>query len=159
MSNTPRKIKRHEQAAVAALWHDAWHETQAPFVPNALISLRTKPDFLRRLIAMGDLARVIGPANAPLGFCATKNDELNQLFVSPQARGTGAAAALVKDAEDRLRAAGTTTAHLDCLKENTAAIRFYEKMGWTAQGVQPATLDTSAGPFALDCIVFTKTLT
>ena len=155
----PRKIDPSEQFAVATLWHDAWHETQAPFVPAELAAQRDQPDFLRRLVAMGDLARVIGPIGAPTGFCAILDDELDQLFISPQARGTGAGAILVKDAEDRLRASGINQAQLDCLKENTDAIRFYEKMGWTSQGLQPIALGTSTNAVIVDCIVFAKILT
>jgi GNAT superfamily N-acetyltransferase len=154
----PRPIAASEHGAVAQLWHDAWHETQAPFVPAGLTRLRTLPDFNKRLIEMGDLGRTIGPKGAPIGFCAIKDDELYQLFVSPEARGTGAAAALLKDGEDRLHHAGITQAKLDCLKENAVAIRFYEKMGWAAQGVQPAKLDTSTGPFVIDCAIFSKRL-
>ncbi len=158
MKDTPRPIATSEYMLVAKLWYDAWHETQAPYVPDALIALRTKPDFLRRLQDMGDRACTIGPTNAPFGFCAIKDDALDQLFLHPRARGTGAATALITDAEMRLRNAGVTKASLDCLKENTPALRFYSKMGWTSEGVQSVVLDTSAGPFDLDCVVMTKKL-
>ncbi len=143
---------------VARLWHNAWHETQAPHVPASLIALRSGPDFLRRLEDMGEHARTIGSPDAPLGLCAIDGNHMDQLFVAPTARGTEAAALLLADAEDRLRAAGTITAHLDCLEENAPAIRFYEKMGWTSQGVQPVNLQTSAGPFRINCVVFAKRL-
>lgn len=158
MPHLPRLIAPSELPAVAQLRHDAWHETHAPYVPAELIALRTAPDFLRRLNDMGDGARTIGAPNAPLGFCAIDGDQMDQLFLAPAARGTGAAARLLTDAEDRLRAAGCTVAHLDCLKENAPAIRFYEKAGWTAEGVQQVDLNTSAGPFRIDCLVFSKRL-
>lgn len=158
MTDQPRPIATSEYALVAELWHDAWHETQAPFVPDALIKLRTRPDFLRRLKEMDDRARTIGPVGAPVGLCAIKDDELDQLFVHPDARGTGIAAALITDAETRLRDAGITKAVLDCLQENTPALRFYTKMGWSSEGVQTVELDTSAGPFQIDCVVMSKTI-
>jgi GNAT superfamily N-acetyltransferase len=155
---TPRPLTPDDYGPVAQLWYDGWHETQAPFVPKALVALRTQTDFHKRLVAMGDLARTIGPVDAPLGLCAIKDAEMYQLFLSPDARGTGAATALLVDAENRLRMSGVIRAHLDCLEDNTRAIRFYQKMGWTAQGVQSSALDTSAGPFMLDCMLFTKAL-
>src|SRR5436309_12443804 len=45
------------------------------------------------------------PVRAPLGFCAFKDDGLNQFFVSADSHGSGVAAALIADAErcrDRL---------------------------------------------------------
>lgn len=156
---TPRPLAPQDIAPLAQLWHAGWHETQAPHVPNALINLRTLASFTERLIAMEDRARCIGPLGSPLGICAIKPNELNQLFVSPNARGTGAAAALLADAEQRLGAQGTTSAFLDCLPENEPAIRFYSKCGWIASGIEIAHLDTSAGLFELPCLIFRKDLT
>jgi hypothetical protein len=40
---------------------------------------------------------VIGPIGAPLGFCMLKDDELYQLYVAAEARGVGAAAAVINE--------------------------------------------------------------
>ena len=59
-----------------------------------------------------------------------KEDELHQIFVAAAARGTGAAAALIADAEERIADDGFKTAWLACAIGNDRAARFYEKQGW-----------------------------
>ncbi len=65
---------------------------------------------------------------------AAEIDHLVQLYVSAQARGTGAAAALMADAEARLAEAGVEIAWLACAIGNERAARFYEKCGWRRAG-------------------------
>ena len=142
----------------AHLWHAAWHETQAPFVPATLIAQRSLESFKTRLAQMGERLRIAGPVGAPIGLCSIKPRELHQLFVAPAARGKGVATELLADAEQRLLAQGDTSAFLDCLFENDAAIRFYSRNGWVKHGVQTAQLDTLDGPFELPCLIFRKEL-
>ena len=158
----PRILQLEDITPTAHLWYDIWHETQAPYVPDALIKRRTFEEFegrVRAMVVNGDTLRVIGPIGGPLGLCAIKPTEMYQLFVAPQGRGTGAAAALLADAEARLIAGGCTRAHLDCLDENEPAQRFYTRQGWVPTGVQITTLDTAEGPFDLPCMIFEKELT
>ena len=105
---------------------------------------------------MGERLRIAGPIGASIGLCSIKPRELHQLFVAPAARRTGVAAALLADAEQRLLAQGNTSAFLDCLIENDAAIRFYSQNGWVKHGVQTAQLDTLDGPFEMPCLIFRK---
>ena len=65
--------------------------------------------------------RVVGPVGAPVGLSVVKGDELYQLFVSAQSRGTGVAAALIADAQARLSARGVETAWLTCAIGNDRA--------------------------------------
>src|SRR6187402_2859403 len=88
------------------LWHDAWHGSHAHLAPPELVRLRTLSSFRDRLEAMLSEVCVAGPAGAPLGLCALRGDELYQLFVSPEAHGSGVAAALINDAEARFAARG-----------------------------------------------------
>jgi GNAT superfamily N-acetyltransferase len=143
---------------LARLWHDAWHETHAPLSPAELTRLRTLDNFRERLQAILPEIRVAGPVGAPSGFCALKDDELHQLFVSLQARGSGAAVALIADAERRLIERGVATAWLACAVGNVRAARFYEKSGWhfAATVINPA--ETSAGPFPLEVWRYEKRL-
>ena len=84
------------------LWHDGWHQTHASLVPQELTRLRTSESFRERLQAALPNVHVTGPLGAPIGFYVLKGDELSQLFVSPEAHGSGVAAALIADAEARL---------------------------------------------------------
>jgi hypothetical protein len=74
---------------LARLWCDGWHETHAPLSPLEQIRLRTLASFRDRLQAALPNVYVVGPVGAPLGFCALKGEELYQLFVSPEAHGSG----------------------------------------------------------------------
>jgi GNAT superfamily N-acetyltransferase len=144
--------------ALALLWRDVWTVSHAPMMPEELIKLRTLESFHERLEHMiGDI-RVIGPQGAPIGFCAIKDDELYQMFVSSAAQGTGAAALLMADGEARLRANGVKTTWLSCAIGNDRAARFYEKLGWRRAGVMMNQVDTSAGLFALETWRYEKTL-
>jgi ribosomal protein S18 acetylase RimI-like enzyme len=79
-----------------------------------------------------------------------KNDELYQLYVSSQARGSGVAITLILDAEYRLRERGVHTAWLACAIGNDRAARFYEKRGWRRAGTVTEQLEIPGGTFALE---------
>ncbi|QDP24465.1 GNAT family N-acetyltransferase [Bradyrhizobium cosmicum] len=144
---------------LALVWHDAWHESHAHLAPPELVRLRTVPSFRDRLAVKLPDVCVVGPAGAPLGFCALKGDELNQLFVSAEARGSGVAAALIADAEARLAARGVELAWLACAVGNARAARFYEKSGWRNAGTFMMFSETSNGPFPVEQWRFEKRLT
>ncbi|WP_336086903.1 GNAT family N-acetyltransferase [Nocardia sp. SSK8] len=57
--------------------------------------------------------------------------------VAPAARGTGAAEGLVGHFLDHVRAAGAPGCHLQTLTENTRAVRFFTRVGFTPVG-EPA---------------------
>jgi ribosomal protein S18 acetylase RimI-like enzyme len=144
---------------LARLWHDIWYETHAHLMPPALVRLRTLDNFRDRVKSASALLRVVGPTGAPVGFCIVKGDELFQLWVAPQARGTGAAAALMADAEASLAASGVRTAWLACAIGNDRAARFYEKCGWRNVGTVTYTADTPEGAFPLEVWRFERDLT
>ncbi|MEM8789019.1 MAG: GNAT family N-acetyltransferase [Pseudomonadota bacterium] len=153
-----RPADPHETPALARLWHQGWHEAHAAHVPEELTRLRTEDDFARRLRGFGDRLFVAGPPGVALGLCVTDGALLDQLFVAPEARGTGLAAQLLAAGEARIAAAGHRRAELDCLPENARARRFYAAHGWRERGIEPAKLATSAGTFTLPCVIFEKPL-
>jgi ribosomal protein S18 acetylase RimI-like enzyme len=144
---------------LARLWHEVWHESHAPLMPPELTRLRTLESFRERLQAALPDIQVAGPVGAPVGFCVLNGDELYQLFVSRQARGSGLAAALIADAEARLGERGVETAWLACAVGNNRAARFYEKCGWRLAGTFLNPAETSSGPFALEVWRYEKRLT
>lgn len=145
-----RPAESSEVGALARLWYDGWQDAHAAILPEALARARTLESLAARLeAALGDVS-VIGPIGAPLGFCMLKGDELYQLYVAAEARGAGAAAALINDAEARLASNGVETAWLACAIGNERAARFYEKSGWRRTGNFVSHLDTINGPFDLE---------
>jgi GNAT superfamily N-acetyltransferase len=154
-----RGAEEAEIDLLAQLWYDGWHEAHAPIVPAELTELRTLDSFRQRLQKAFANIRVVGAPRDPVGFCIVKGDELYQLFVSARARGSGAAAALIADAETRLSDRGVATAWLACAIGNERAARFYEKRGWSRVGTMVNRLDTPNGPFLLEVWRYEKRLT
>ena len=143
----PRSADAAEIDCLAQLWYNVWHETHAPLHPEELIRLRTPDSFRERLGAVLPDIRVVGPRGAPSGFCITKGDELYQLFVSSEVRGSGLALALMADAEARLAERGVETTWLTCAIGNDRAARFYEKHGWYRAGIVVNPEETKGAPF------------
>jgi ribosomal protein S18 acetylase RimI-like enzyme len=162
MSGDAMDVRTAEEAEIdrlAQLWYDGWHDSHAQIVPLELVRLRTVESFRQRLQAALPDIRVVGTSGAAVGFCIVKGDELYQLFVSAQSRGSGVAAALIADAEARLSAAGVETAWLACAIGNERAARFYEKSGWHRAGTILNQLETSNGLFSLEVWRYEKSLT
>ena len=142
-----RPAEAAELDHLARVWYDGWQDAHAHIMPAELARIRTLESFRERLEAALPDVRVVGPFPTPVGFCLVKGDELYQLYVSGEARGSGAAATLVADAEDRLAARGVETAWLACAIGNDRAARFYEKCGWRRVGTvayQPDAADGAA---------------
>ena len=141
------ELEEHDQ--LATLWFNGWTDAHARIVPMELTRVRTLENFRDRLAKMLTDVHVIGPLQEPAGFYALKDDELYQLFVASDSRGTGVAQALIADAEARLAASGVATAWLACAIGNDRAARFYEKCGWHRVGTMTNHLETTEGTFLL----------
>ena len=153
-----RAAAEAEIGQLAKIWHEGWHEAHARIVPAALTRLRTLESFEERLRAVFADVRVVGPPGEPVGFCVVQGDELYQLFVSARARGSGAAVALIADAEARLAERGVETAWLACAIGNERAAKFYEKRGWRRAGTMINLAETATGPFPLEVWRYEKSL-
>ncbi|MEP7763364.1 GNAT family N-acetyltransferase [Sanguibacter sp. 25GB23B1] len=57
--------------------------------------------------------------------------------VAPEARGSGVAGALMQRWIDRLTDSGSPGCYLQTLVENTRAVRYFERMGFSAHGSTP----------------------
>jgi GNAT superfamily N-acetyltransferase len=147
---TARAVEVGEIDALAQLWHDGWQDAHAKLAPPGLVRARTLAIFRERLTAAHDDTRVVGPIGAPLGFFMLKDDELYQFYVAREARGSGAAAALIADAEALLAARRIATAWLACAVGNDRAARFYEKCGWRRARTTVNRLETADGVFEVD---------
>ncbi len=120
--------------------------------------MRKPESFGRRLDGYGDALRVAGPIGSPLGLCTIRDDELDQIFVAPGARGTPLASALLRDGEQRMAVSGVGLAHLLCVQQNTRAAAFYRREGWQFRETSRQPVQTEAGPFLFDLLVFEKHL-
>lgn len=143
---------------LAGIWHRGWHEAHAHLLPPALTAHRTLPSFVERLGPMLPDLTVAVIREQPVGFCAIEHDELYQLFVDPAGRGWWLAAALVRDAEERLAARGVRVGWLACAIGNDRAGRFYEKCGWNRVGTMINPAVTPNGPWPLETWRYEKVL-
>ena len=153
-----RYAEEAEIDQLAGLWYDGWRDAHEQILPAELSRHRTLASFRDRLAAALPSVRVVGAPGEPVGFCIVKGDELYQLYVSASARGSGAAAALIADAESQLSKNGVGTAWLACAIGNERAARFYEKHGWRRVGNMINRLETPAGEFLLEVWRYEKRL-
>jgi GNAT superfamily N-acetyltransferase len=71
---------------------------------------------------------------AVAGFVMVVGDEVEQVYVAADHRGSGVAGALLAEAERQVAAAGHAQAWLAVVAGNARARRFYERSGWTDDG-------------------------
>ena len=91
---------------------------------------RRLEDFRERVPSRVAQTTVATVASRVVGFVTVHDDEVEQLYVAADARGGGAAAALMQHAE-RLIAARFDVAWLAVVAGNARARRFYERSGWS----------------------------
>ncbi len=84
--------------------------------------------------------------DAVAGFVMVVDDEVEQVYVSAHHRGTGVAAVLLAEAERRVVVNGHERAWLAVVAGNARARRFYERNGWTDEGVFDYPAASAAGP-------------
>ena len=133
---------------IAALWHAAWADGHLGHVPEELLPHRTPAAFRRRAAdRLGSMTIAVDEHAAGtrvVGFHVVHGDEVEQLYVSADWRGTGVAAALLTSAENAI-AVEYTTAWLAVAPGNARARRFYERCGWRDAGAFDNPAETDDG--------------
>jgi GNAT superfamily N-acetyltransferase len=112
---------------LASTWFEGWNEAHAQIVPPELARFRTLSDLRARLDGSLTNTSVAVSDGRPVGFAMVKKDEMDQLYVARDARGSGVADALLSHALDRVRRPGHRRAWLACAIANHRAARFYRK--------------------------------
>jgi ribosomal protein S18 acetylase RimI-like enzyme len=156
--NSTRNASRSDVGQIARLWHSGWHDAHAHIVPDQLISKRTIESFYQRVQMHLRCIRV-ADTGCIQGMCITKDSELFQLYVSPEARGTGLAKMLLDDAEKLLFSHGLSRVWLACAIGNDRAAKFYKKCGWELRKTIVDELEITGGTFSLEVWRFEKNLT
>ncbi|MEL6372437.1 MAG: GNAT family N-acetyltransferase [Pseudomonadota bacterium] len=153
-THTIRWADATEADALIAMWHESWHDGHAEHVPQAMLRARGIDHFRERYIQFGNTLRTAGPIGQPCAVSVLEGDELSNLFVAREARGSGLAAALLRDAETRLAAAGHARGWLACAVGNVRAARFYARCGWG----RAQTIDYDYGGGTLPTWIYEKGL-
>ncbi len=133
---------------IANVWHTAWGDGHRGHVPEGLHRHRGLDDFRERVGPRLPATTVAVTGARVIGFVAVAADELEQLFVTREARGSGVAAALLRHGEATI-ALGHDAAWLAVVAGNARARRFYERHGWRDAGALPYLAETPGGSFSV----------
>jgi ribosomal protein S18 acetylase RimI-like enzyme len=156
---TLRPATPDDAPAVAEIWRAGWHDGHHGNVPDALVAIRTDESFATRAAqrVADTVVAVVGDAVA--GFIMVVDDEVEQVYVDGDHRGTGVAAALLTESERIVAANGHARAWLAVAVGNDRARRFYEKRGWVDEGVFDYPAASADGPIAVPCHRYAKPVT
>jgi ribosomal protein S18 acetylase RimI-like enzyme len=141
--------------AIAEIWHRGWRDGHLGNVPDALLEHRRYEDFHARVpprIADSTIAVVDGRI---VGFVTVREDEVEQVYVAADARGTGTADELLRHAEERI-AARFDVAWLSVVEGNARARRFYERNGWRDAGAHDYRAEIRGGTLPVPCRRYEK---
>jgi len=119
--------------AIGTIWHEGWREAHLGRVPAELLPHRERHHFRARIPVMVDSTTVATIGPVVVGFVMLHGDEVEQLYVAPSARGTGAAAGLLAHGEAVI-GSHSDRAWLAVVDGNARARHFYERHGWSDTG-------------------------
>jgi ribosomal protein S18 acetylase RimI-like enzyme len=156
MTVTLRSAEAADVDAVASIWYSGWGDGHFGNVPDELVAIRTKESFWHRVpdLIVNTTVAVVGDQIA--GFVMVVDDEVEQVYVSRDHRGSGVADALIEEAARQVKAAGYDEAWLAVATGNARARRFYERSGWSDGGAFDYPAVTESGPVPVPCHRYVK---
>jgi ribosomal protein S18 acetylase RimI-like enzyme len=153
-----RPARSGDAAAIAVIWQDGWRDGHLGRVPEALVAARTPRSFRTRAARRISAAVVAttAPGGTVAGFVMVVGDEVEQVYVAADHRGSGVAGLLLAEAERLVAAGGHRQAWLAVVPGNTRARRFYERRGWSDAGLFDYQAAGTAGPVSVPCHRYIK---
>lgn len=142
--------------AVASIWYAGWGDGHLGNVPDELVAIRTKESFWERVSPRIRDTTVAVVGDEVAGFLMVVDDEVEQVYVSSEHRGSGVAGTLIAEAERQVKANGYAEAWLAVATGNARARRFYERSGWADGGEFDYPATTEAGPIPVPCHRYVK---
>jgi GNAT superfamily N-acetyltransferase len=142
---------------VARVWHRGWHDGHVGHVPEALHAHRSLDSFRERVPARIAITTVATIDARIAGFIMVHDDEVEQIYVADDARGSGLAAALLEHGE-RTIAARFELAWLAVVGGNLRACRFYARHGWHDAGAIDYEAEIAGGIFTVAARRYEKRL-
>ncbi|MEO3765997.1 GNAT family N-acetyltransferase [Streptomyces sp. B8F3] len=156
---TLRPAHPGDAPAVARLWESAWRDAHLGHVSDELVAMRTPESFAARAAARVPETAVAEVGGALAGFVTAAGDEVEQLFVAAEHRGTGVAALLLAEGERRVAERGHGRVWLAVVTGNARARRFYARQGWTDEGPLDYQAEGADGPVTVPCHRYEKPAT
>ena len=120
--------------SVASIWHRGWQDGHIGHVPEELTTARTERSFWTRAAQRMPDTTIAEIGGAVAGFVMVVDDEVEQVYVGEDHRGSRVAKVLLTEAERRVQQGGHDTAWLVVVAGNERARRFYAKCGWVDEG-------------------------
>ncbi len=128
-----RAAQLRDVEAIASVWYAGWRESHLGHVPDELLAHRSRDLFVERVPVRLATTTVATVEERVTGLVVTHRDEIEQLYVDAEQRGSGLAAALLGHGETVI-AAEYPLAFLAVIAGNARARRFYERQGWVDAG-------------------------
>lgn len=153
-----RPARPEDAAAVARIWESAWRDAHLGHVSDELVAMRTPESFAARAAARVPQTAVAETGGVIAGFVTAAGDEVEQLFVAAEHRGTGVAALLLAEGERRVAEQGHGRVWLAVVTGNARARRFYARQGWADEGPFDYRAEGRDGPVTVPCHRYTKEL-
>jgi GNAT superfamily N-acetyltransferase len=153
-----RRAQPDDSPAIAQIWHLGWRDGHLGRVPAALAAARRAESFRTRAAQRVEDATVAVVGGEIAGFVMVVGDEVEQVYVSGDHRGSGVADVLLDEAERQIGDAGHATAWLAVVPGNMRARRFYQRRGWTDAGPFDYHPAGEHGPIRVPSHRYVKTL-
>jgi GNAT superfamily N-acetyltransferase len=142
--------------AVAAIWYAGWRDGHLGHVPDELVAYRTEESFYSRAAQRVADTTVAVVGDEVAGFVMVAGDEVEQVYVAQDHRGSGIAGMLLVEAERQVKAGGHAEAWLAVATGNARARRFYERSGWTDGGAFDYPAAVEGGTVPVPCHRYVK---
>ncbi|RSM63429.1 GNAT family N-acetyltransferase [Amycolatopsis sp. WAC 01376] len=155
---TLRPATSADADAVAKIWYHGWQDGHLGNVPDSLVRIRTRDSFWTRAAdRVGDTTVAVLDGEVA-GFVMVVGDEVEQVYVSSDHRGSGVAGVLLLEAERLVNAGGHSRAWLAVAPGNARARRFYERCGWVDEGEFDNRVPGPGGLISVPCRRYVKTV-
>ncbi|RSN65001.1 GNAT family N-acetyltransferase [Amycolatopsis sp. WAC 04182] len=158
MPSTLRPAIPADADAVAKIWYRGWQDGHLGNVPDSLVRIRTRESFWERAAErVGDTTVAVLDGEVA-GFVMVVGDEVEQVYVSSDHRGSGVAGVLLSEAERLVSTGGHSRAWLAVAPGNARARRFYERCGWVDEGEFDNRVTGPEGMVSVPCRRYVKTV-
>lgn len=156
---TLRPARPEDAPAIAGIWWHGWRDGHLGFIPDELLAARTEQSFSTRAGERIADTTVAVTDGSVAGFVMVVADEVEQVYVSSDHRGSGIAATLLVTAERLVAQNGHATAWLAVVAGNARARRFYERRGWSDAGAFTYAAAGANDPIDVPCQRYEKDVT